>query len=1107
MSKKSFNPRQLRPADLLRIVNAIDIPNADPLTEFQLRRHRNRAGYSISDPSNPQTVDLFRYAAWLTLEYAKPKSGPLSYEEQKARKAERAAEQVRSAQDIGEIPAVVDPDRKARCIASFRAFCETYFAEVFYLPWSADHRTVISKIEKAVRTGGLFAMAMPRGSGKALALDTPLATPSGWTTMGDVKVGDTLFDEQGRMCRVTHATEVMHDHPCYRVRFSDGEEIVCDAEHLWTVNDRYSRKNPLTLTTEYMADRVDLPNKRGRSEKRYRIPLAKPLQVFNENLLIDPYALGVWLGDGTCRRASVSLAQWDAKEICDQIRWSGEMLRDLVVDEESHTCTGWMTRTYRNKTSFQGRLRQLNLLQNKHIPAMYLRAGHEQRLDLLQGIMDTDGHVSKKGACEIIIKYPKLADGFGELLSTLGIKYGRGVKYVQLNGKRLGPYHRFHFTVHKNIEVFRLKRKQERLRPVPKTRPLSASRRIVSITPTESVPVRCIQVDSPSHLYLAGRKMVPTHNTVLCQTAVLWAALIGASPFICLVAASAERARDLLENIKIWLETNPLLHEDFPEVTYPIRCLERITNRQKGQKYKGEPTRIDWSSDRVVLPVIEGSLSSGIVISSSGMKGSDIRGQNYARADGQVVRPQLVLVDDPQTTESAWSPSQSQRREAILAGDVLGMAGPGKKIAGLMACTVIRPGDMADNILDRDKHPEWQGERTKMVYAFPDVNAEKLWAKYAEIRADSLRNDGDGSQATEFYRSNRVAMDAGSNVAWPQRYNEDELSALQHAMNLRLRDEAAFFAEYQNEPIIESVGEEMLTADAIAAKTNGHPQSIIPLACNYLTMFIDVQQKVLFWMLCAWEENFTGYIVDYGTWPEQKRAYYTLRDIRSTISRAAPGTGLEGQIYAGLEMLTSEKLPLPYRRDDGAEMRIDRCLIDANWGQSTDVVYQFCRQSQHAGLLLPSHGRYVGASSIPFSEYRRKRGDRVGLHWRIPNTVGKRQVRHALIDTNYWKTFVHARLSVSMGDPGCLSLFGREDKTHRLLADHLTAEYRVKSQAQGRTVDEWKLRATRPDNHWLDCLVGCAVGASMQGAVLLGTDMKVSMNRKPIRLSDLQHSK
>ena len=215
------------------------------LTEFQLRRHRNQAGYTIGDA---RTVDLFRYAAWLTLEYFKPKAEPLTYEEQKARQAERNAEAVRAAQDIGEIPAVADPDRKARAEGSFRFFCETYFPEVFYLPWSDDHLRVIEKIEKAVRhprgvllrlvagppavidkiekafARGLFAMAMPRGSGKA-ALDTPLATPTGWTTMGDVQVDDMLFDERGRMCRVTHATQVMVGHPCYRVRFSDGEEI------------------------------------------------------------------------------------------------------------------------------------------------------------------------------------------------------------------------------------------------------------------------------------------------------------------------------------------------------------------------------------------------------------------------------------------------------------------------------------------------------------------------------------------------------------------------------------------------------------------------------------------------------------------------------------------------------------------------------------------------------------------------------------------------------------------------------------------------------------------------------------------------------------------
>jgi phage terminase large subunit GpA-like protein len=410
---------------------------------------------------------------------------------------------------------------------------------------------------------------------------------------------------------------------------------------------------------------------------------------------------------------------------------------------------------------------------------------------------------------------------------------------------------------------------------------------------------------------------------------------------------------------------------------------------------------------------------------------------------------------------------------------------------------------MADRILDRDKHPQWQGERTKMVYRFPED--EKLWTQYAEIRAEGLRTDKGIAAATAFYAQNREAMDAGSEVAWPQRHNPDELSAVQHAMNLRLQDEAAFWAEYQNEPLPEDEGDEdLLTAEQIAAKTNGHRRREIPIGASRLTAFIDVQQKALFWLAVAWEDDFTGYIVDYGTWPDQKRPYFTLRDVRRTLASAAPKAGLEGQIYAGLEKLTEELLGRRWRRDDGADLRIERCLIDANWGQSTDVVYQFCRQSEHAAVLLPSHGKYVGASSKPFDDYKRRPGERAGHHWRIPNVQGKRQVRHALIDTNYWKSFVHARLAVPMGDPGCLSLFGREPGPHRLLADHLTAEYRVKTEARGRTVDEWKLRAGRPDNHWLDCLVGAAVAASIQGAVLFGTERELRPARRRVKLSDLQ---
>jgi phage terminase large subunit GpA-like protein len=389
-----------------------------------------------------------------------------------------------------------------------------------------------------------------------------------------------------------------------------------------------------------------------------------------------------------------------------------------------------------------------------------------------------------------------------------------------------------------------------------------------------------------------------------------------------------------------------------------------------------------------------------------------------------------------------------------------------------------------------------------MVYAFP--SSEKLWQEYTKLRAEGQRTDRGVDEANEFYRVNQLDMDAGAVVAWPQRHNPDELSAIQHAMNLKLdQGEAAFWAEYQNEPKPDETGDDsLLSADVIAAKTNGMKRGVVPVGVNHLTMFIDVQGALLFWMICGWEDDFTGYVLDYGAYPDQRQEYFTLRDARRTLMVVHKGTGQEGAIYAGLEALTNDSLARTFRRDDGAEMKIERCLIDANWGNSTDVVYQFCRQSAHSGIVMPSHGRYVGASSIPFSDYKPKRGDRIGLHWRVPGLQGKRVVRYALIDTNYWKSFIQARLAVPMGDHGCLSLF--DGCNHRMLSEHLTAEYRVKTSGRGRELDEWKLRTPGADNHQLDCAVGCAVAASMQGAVLFGTDVRGGSRKPRLRLSDLQ---
>lgn len=595
-------------------------------------------------------------------------------------------------------------------------------------------------------------------------------------------------------------------------------------------------------------------------------------------------------------------------------------------------------------------------------------------------------------------------------------------------------------------------------------------------------------------------------KTSIMSVAAIWAILYGYQKFIVIIGSSSSRAMELMEDIKIWIETNELLFEDFPEVCYPIRKLERITHRQRGQKHQGKPTRIDWAGNKLRFPVIDGSLSSGAVISASGMSGSDIRGQKALAPDGSVIRPDFILIDDPQTRETAASPTQCAKRESIISGDVLGMAGPGKKIAAFCACTVISQGDLADRILDRKLHPEWHGERYKMLIKEPTNS--KLWEEYAEIYRDEQRNDGDGSIANEFYRQNRKAMDAGAEVYWEDRYLPDELSALQNAMNIRIRDVAAFASEYQNEPITDDIGEDMLTTDEIASKFNKINKDVVPTGAEHITAFIDVQKEVLFYAVCAWHDDFTGYLLDYGTYPDQKTRNIDLQKIKNTISHNQKGKGFEGAMNATLQELTTILATNRYITEQGQSMAIKLCLIDANWGESTDIVYNVCQRSEHANILMPAHGVYVGATRTPFSEYKRKRGERVGSHWRIPSVVGKRAIRHVITDVNYWKTFIHARLKLAVGDKSSFSLYGTKPQSHRYLAEHLTAEYKTAVTAKGRTVVEWKLKPNHKRNDWFDCLVGCAVGASISGAKLDGVhEGQQRKKKKKISIKELQRQR
>lgn len=581
-------------------------------------------------------------------------------------------------------------------------------------------------------------------------------------------------------------------------------------------------------------------------------------------------------------------------------------------------------------------------------------------------------------------------------------------------------------------------------------------------------------------------------KTTLCQLAVLWAALTGKRKFCVLIASNANRANSLLEDMKVWLETNDRLMEDFPEVCYPIRKLERVAQRQRGQMYKGEPTRINWKASIMVLPTIKGSPSSGVCIMTSGMTGSGIRGLSYATAEGEKRRPDLVLADDPQDRESAQSEEQCNTRERIVKADILGMAGAGKKIALLITITVISENDLAERLLDRSRNPEFKGKRYKLMDALP-TNLEK-WNEYRTIRDAELQNDGDGSIATKFYLDNRAIMDEGAIPTWSERYNADEVSAIQYAMNLKFRDEQAFLSEYQNEPASRDSHGEAFDASKIHACCSGFRRGDIPETAQFLTAFIDVHKNLLYWTLCAWERDFNGYVVDYGVTPKQGRSYFQLEEAMPTLQSKYPSKTLESAIYNGLRDTTRMFFERNYTRLDGVDVDVKRVLIDANWGQTTDLVYQFIQESPFRARMNPSHGQFVGASSKPFSELRTVKGDFVGAHWRVPNESKRRGLRRVLIDANYWKSFVYARLTSQAGDLGRLSIDG-DAREHILLASHISAEYCVPTEAKGRRVDEWKLRPNCVDNHWFDCLVGSAVAASMEGARLPDGQTKVQRKR------------
>ena len=590
-------------------------------------------------------------------------------------------------------------------------------------------------------------------------------------------------------------------------------------------------------------------------------------------------------------------------------------------------------------------------------------------------------------------------------------------------------------------------------------------------------------IDMTQSVVMSGGQIVAamprgSGKTTIFSHAILWASLYGHRLFPMLLCADDKKFKALLRGIKKIFENNQLLFQDFPEVVHPIRQLERIANRANMQTCEGKPTYMRWGTDDIIFPTTPWTIergNAGVIVGGGGLTGAAVRGGVVTTPSGEQRRPSCCLIDDPQTRKSAKSESQCQEREDIVNGDIMGMAGPGKKMAAMCAVTVIYQSDLADRLLDKERSPSWTSIRVPMIKSWPTHMDD--WEKYDAIRRQELYGELPEGTSNAYYEQHRERLDAGGEVYWEERILEGRVSALQSAMDDYFSDPRSFMAEKQNLPESTVEGDlAKLDSLQIVRRITPHEKREVPAQCTTITAHVDVQGKMLFWMVCAWSPGFGGFVIDYGTTPRHRSRHFTLYSIKTSLTKAFPGTDEPGALRAAIKEITEQLSSTTWNRTDGAELGLSRGLIDARW--LPDHVEAGLKLSSATGWM-PAYGVGIRAKDLPLEKWTKKRGVVRGHKWLIQKP-DRKLLPSVFYDTNYWKTETHQALIVAVEHTQSLSFYKGTHSYHQMLADHICAETATRCEARGRIIDEWDNRQGK-DNHWWDTLVGCRVAASLCG--------------------------
>lgn len=585
-------------------------------------------------------------------------------------------------------------------------------------------------------------------------------------------------------------------------------------------------------------------------------------------------------------------------------------------------------------------------------------------------------------------------------------------------------------------------------------------------------------------------------KTTLGERLLLKYVLQGEVEFAVLFAATGPMATNSIDSIKQDIEENDRLCDDYPEVCVPVRALENTPQRapsqivsghrhDNGKPYEAAASKFSWCGNEIILPNVPGSPSARSIIATRGLDAA-VRG---LKKKGR--RPSVAIIDDPDTEATARSLDQAKKLEANIDKGIGGLGSQQRAIGRVMLTTLQSRTSVSYKFTSKEK-PTWKGKRFRYLLKKPD--REDLWAEYVHRRQQDfiavMMGESDDEfcrRSHQYYLDNRKAMDAGAEVANPNRFDgstladgsQVEVSALQHYYNevARIGPEAVA-TEYDNDPpeLDESLSN-VLTAHQVQSQVSGYGRGVVPPGCTVITQGIDCRKVALHWVVRAWRSDCTSFVIDYG-----------VEDVTGTT--IGSDEGVEAALIRAVKSRFDRIDEEPYRTVDGDEVPLNLTLIDAGW--KTSVIYQACGMLGAKVKPAMGFGRSQGAVQMRFEGPARTTKDRKpGDGWFLKRQAGGQWL--VCSDADRWKTFEHDRWQTATDKPGAAFAWGVDDveggrlsvdqRGHQVFADQITAESEIEEIDKGKLKRRWK--AHRANNHFLDAAYMTSVAANMLGVRLL----------------------